>query len=294
MTLIRGRCGRCGHETGQPEACSLCSGRLRELDHLDRELRPGLGFAPFALVRAFVGFFRAASHLLHRPEFVGRLQLPVAVNAVGFLAGTACAVLLATSVFAPWFAAPWPVFEDLRAANEGSGSLRLTLATTWLLGPTLLEVVTGGLLSPLSSGTELAIAGPKVAAAGDAATIASTFPRLRASARVFLIQLAVLPLAWLCVLTPWVGLPLAFLLGTAAAAVVWFEAPFARRGLGLGPRLRGLARNWPLAAGFGAAWQLAVAVPFLNLLALAPTAAIAAAALYFRFDKQERQGLSAR
>jgi hypothetical protein len=290
MTLAHGRCARCGHRLVEPDACALCAGRLRDLDRHDRELRQGRSFAPIALLRGFVGFFRAASHMLHRPEFVGRLQLPVAATAIVFVVGTACAVLLATSVFGPWFARPWPVFEDLRAANLEYGPLRLTLATCWLLGPTLLEVATGGLVTPLLSGTELAIAGPKVAAAGDAATIASTFPRLRASARVFLVQLALLPLAWLCVLTPYCGLPIAFLFGIASAAVVWFEAPFARRGLGLPARVRGLAHNWAYAAGFGAAWQIAIVVPFLNLLGLAPTAAIAASALYFRFDKHERQG----
>jgi uncharacterized protein involved in cysteine biosynthesis len=85
---------------------------------------------------------------------------------------------------------------------------------------------------------------------------------------------------------PWVGLPLVFVGAAAVAAVVLCEPPAARRGLDFAAHLRDLRWNWARALGFGIGCQLGLAVPFLNVLLLAPAAAVGAAVLHFRFDKR--------
>jgi uncharacterized protein involved in cysteine biosynthesis len=104
-------------------------------------------------------------------------------------------------------------------------------------------------------------------------------------ARAFAGQLLLLPAAWLLALVPGAGIPLVLLLAGAGAAVVFFEAPAARRGLDLRQRLGVLRANWARALGFGMALCLLALVPLFDLLLLAPAAGVASARLWFSFAK---------
>jgi uncharacterized protein involved in cysteine biosynthesis len=111
--------------------------------------------------------------------------------------------------------------------------------------------------------------------------------RLRDRARVAVLVVLAAPACLALALVPWLGLPLLGVIGAAVAAIVWFEAPMARRGLPLRARLALLrAQPWRcLGTGFGI--QLAALVPFVNLLALAPLATIAATASYLRLARKQ-------
>lgn len=272
------RCPACGHIT-DAAPCSRCHGTLVCL-HDGVPFRPGRGFAGFDLLRGGFRFFASALNLLHRREFVGKLQLPVAANLLvvgGLLA--AC-----------WFAlrpmyASWLASGGLPGgADKDTGALWLCLATLWWLGPVVLEVALGPLVEPLGEIAEVRIGGP-----GMRVLRQNGFDelrrRVRLSARVFTLQLLTLPLAWLLAIVPAIGPPLVLLFSSVGAAVVWFALPMARRQLPLRQRLLLLRRNWAFALGFGLACQFAWLVPFLNLLFLAPASAVGAAAAWFRLDK---------
>lgn len=284
MTAVPSACPGCGHRQAA-EPCSRCHGTLVRLGDGAR-FQPGRGLAVNDLVRGFLGCFASALHLLHRREFIGRLQLPVAANLV--VAGGLLAVtwFWLQPLFAGWLDADWPLLDR---ATRASGGLWMALATLWWLGPTLLEVALGPILEPLVEIAEQRIGGPGMRVLRSDGLL-ELRRRARASARILALQLLTLPLAWLLALLPIAGPPLVLLLSSPGAAVAWFAVPLARRQCELQDRLRVLRANWPFALGLGLASQLGWLLPFFNLLFLAPAATVGAAALYFRFDKGKDQG----
>jgi hypothetical protein len=279
-------CPCCGFD-GAAGTCRACSGSARALDGR-RELPPPRGdrwHHAFAGVREVP---RAVLALLHGREFLGALRLPVAMNGIAFTLLVLGGWQLLAPAFAATFAASWGWFDGLRTAAGDSGPMRWLMTTWLLLGPPLLDLVAGAAQEPLRDATERRMLGePR----GDAA--ARGLLRLRERARVFALLLLVWPFALALVLVPWLGLPLVLALGSAVAAVVWFEAPMAARGWPLTVRLRSLWRNRWRALGTGCGVQVAAAVPFVNVLALAPVATIAATASYLQFDKRVTAAASA-
>ena len=272
------RCACCGQTHGAA-GCTHCHGFARGLDGV--VLHVGRGFAVADAWRGVRSVFTALFALLHEPEFVGKLRVPVAANVVAFGACVLLGWLVLLPAYTAVFAGPWPLFDGWRAAHAGLGPHLWTLATWALLGPALIDVVAGALQDPLRVATERRLLGePREAPAPPAV------PRLRERARVLAITFLAWPFALLLVLVPWVGVPLVLVAGAASAAVVWFEPPLAVRGLALRQRLDVLWRNRWRALGTGAGLQLAAAVPFVNLLALAPVAAVATAMSYVQFDKR--------
>jgi uncharacterized protein involved in cysteine biosynthesis len=163
------------------------------------------------------------------------------------------------------------------------------LVSVWLLLPVLLTITTGVLMEPLHAATEAKLCGPgmrvRPARAFDVVVQGLRFP-VRALLAALLMAPVLLPLG----LVPWAGLPLA-LLGTGAlAGAVLCEPAAARRGLAPREALCLLRRNWASVLGLGVAFEICVLVPLLDLLLLMPAAAVASAALYFRFDKSASQG----
>ena len=93
-------------------------------------------------------------------------------------------------------------------------------------------------------------------------------------------------MAMALVMIPWVGIPLAVLLGGAVAGLVWLQPPQAVRGSNMRQRLELIWRNPWRTFGTGLALQVAAAVPFVNLLGLLPVATIASTSAYLHFDKR--------
>lgn len=271
-------CPCCGHAL-DGAACRHCHGHARTLDG-GRALPPAAGWPLAAAWRGFAAVRAAAAAMLHGEEFVGRLRVPVAANACAFVLVVGGGGALLAPLCSQAFAGSWGWFDGWRAATAGRGPA-LWLLTTWLLlGPPLLDALAGGFQEPLRLATEQRLLGNARAAPPRPA-----LRRLRDRARVLALAVVLLPPALLLALVPWIGLPLVLALGAASAAVVWFEPPMAARGLDLRQRVRLLWRNrWP-AFGTGMGLQLAAAVPFVNVLGLAPIAIIAATASYLSFDK---------
>lgn len=223
--------------------------------------------------------------MLHERAFIGLLRLPVAANLLAFLLVYVGGALLLTPWCTAAFASTWPLFDGVRAATAEHGPTRWLAACALLLGPPLLDVASGALQEPLRLATERTMLGPEH---GDDAT--HTVLRLRERAQVLAASLLALPVVLALSLVPYAWLPLLVLLGAAAAAVVWFEPPMAERGLALPARLELLWRNRWRALGTGLGLQFAVFVPFVNLLALAPVATIAATSAYLQFEKSRGAG----
>lgn len=277
------RCPACGRDSGG-EQCARCHGTVVQLG--GEPVRPGRGLFPLDLLAGFAGMWRGVLWLAHQPEFFGLLRLPVAANALVFgplLLGFA---LVLQPLFASWWQLDWGPLDVLRRAQPETGPLRLLLATGWLLGPSLLDASAGALAEPLGEATERAMTGqPERPTAAGWRLFTQ---RLRDRARVLVVLLLALPFAWCLVLVPRLGLAMTFIGGAAAAAVVWFEPPSHRAGYDTRSRLLLLRRNWARALGFGAAFQVAMAVPLLNLLGLVPATAVGATATWFHFDKDQR------
>jgi uncharacterized protein involved in cysteine biosynthesis len=274
-------CHCCGHLPAAT-GCTRCQGVLLGPDRPYAE-RPSRGFWLADLWRGLREVYRSVFALLHEREFIGRLRLPVAVNTLAFALLVGLGWWLLAPAFAAAFAAEWPLFDGRRATLAHSGTALWLATSGLLLGPPLLDVVAGAVQEPLRQALERRWLGPAATATTDGELL-----RLRDRVRVLLAALALWPLALGIVLLPWCGLPLVLLLGGAIAAVVWFEPPMAARGLDLRRRLALLWRNRWRALGTGLGLQLAAAVPFVNLLALAPVATLAAGASYLQFDKQLR------
>lgn len=280
---IATRCACCGHPTDDAP-CRRCRGALTSLQRA-YALRPGRGAPPADLWRGLREVHRAVFALLHERAFIGLLRLPVAANLLAFLLVYVGGALLLTPWCTAAFGSTWPLFDSVRATAAEPGPSRWLAACALLLGPPLLDVVCGALQEPLRLATERTMLGPEH---GDDAT--HTVLRLRERAQVLAAALLVLPAVLALVLVPYVWLPLLVALGAAAAAVVWFEPPMAERGLDLPARLELLWRNRWRALGTGLGLQLAVFVPFVNVLALAPVATIAATSAYLQFDKGHGAG----
>ncbi|MBL9077545.1 MAG: EI24 domain-containing protein [Planctomycetes bacterium] len=271
-------CACCGHAVAAAR-CDRCDGQLRTVDGR-HSARPGRGLPPLDFVRGVRDAARAPFALLFGREFVGRLRLPVVANALVSVAIAIGLWLVLAPAFTDTFAEPWGVLEGLRRGHEHTGPA-LWLLTCWvLLGPSLLDVAVGALHEPLRLAAERTMLGPRAAAAPPATL------RLTERARVLGYAFVALPPTLLLVLVPWVGIAAMAAIGAAVAALVWFEPPMAARGLDLRGRIRLLWRNRWRALGTGVGIQLAAAVPFVNLLALAGVATVAATSSYLQFDKQ--------
>ncbi|MBL8739036.1 MAG: EI24 domain-containing protein [Planctomycetes bacterium] len=270
-------CPVCGHR--RVEACGHCHAELRAL-RTRYELRPGRGAAIVDLLRGLGDVGGAGFALIHDRAFVGRLRLPVLGNLVAFVALVAVGVLWLAPLCKAAFAGPWWLFDGVRQASEAHGPALWLLTIVLLLGPPLLDVACGALQEPLRVATETAMLGPPRGTPDEHGVL-----RLHERAQVLAAALLSLPIALPLALVPYAGLPVVLLLGAAMAAVVWFEPPMVVRGLGLRARLHVLWRNRWRALGVGAGLQLAVGVPFLNLLGLAPVATIATTAAYLQFEK---------
>lgn len=278
------RCTACGypHDAG---GCARCGGAVH--DPSDGRRRPIGPSGPVRdLLDGFLSLFRGALALLHDRIYVGKLALPIAANVVAML-------IVAAGLFWGFL----ELFDWLLGIDEtrqdgvwsvigwGAGVLSLVLAvvTLWLVAPVLMETVTEPFLDPIAAATETAWAGRPVAAI-DSGLWRSTLAGLRGSARLLLIQLALLVPLLLLSLTG-IGALVALVVCGWLNALVWFGIPCSRRGYSLRDRRLLLRRNWARALGFGIAFQLALFVPVFNLLLLMPAAAVATSVLYLRFDK---------
>jgi hypothetical protein len=281
MTTRGSACPHCGYTSRGPR-CGACSGAVQALD--GRPLPPPRAdrlrdlFAGIGEVRG------AVTAMLHAREYVGALRVPVVCNLLAFMTIVGGGWLLLAPVFAGVFAEPWPLFDGLRR-HAAPFAADVWLLTTWLvLGQPLLDMLAGEAQAGLLGATESRLLRPPPGhGPGDVERHRGL--RLRDRARVVAFLLLVWPVALAVALVPWIGLVAVVALGSAIAAVVWFEAPMARRGHTLAARLRLLRAHPWRALGFGFGVQLASAVPFVNLLALAPIATIAATASWLRFVK---------
>lgn len=228
--------------------------------------------------------FRAPFAILHEREFIGLLRVPLAANAIVMTALLGFGWVVLAPNFTRCFATEWWLFDTLRRERADTGPATWLLTCWLLLGPSLLDTSVGALHEPLRLATERRMLG---ATAADGERTDAPPLRLRDRARILALALVGLPFALLVSLVPWIGLPILCIAGAAVAAIVWFEPPMAARGLDLGQRLASLWRNRWRALGTGAGLQLAAAVPFVNWLALAAVATIAATASYLQFDKKQ-------
>ncbi|MEC7582874.1 MAG: EI24 domain-containing protein [Planctomycetota bacterium] len=281
------RCGCCGYFGPLAAGCQRCGGTAQTLTDAPLPLEPGRGLPPLDFLRGLRTFGRATGQLMHHRAFVGQLKLPVMANLLAFASLAAFALLVLLPEFRAWFAGTWPVLDGFRAANEGGGPMRLMLVTVGLLWPIWFDVLAGPIAEPLVRTTEGVVGGPAMAATPATRAERSNVSRVRDRARLFALEVLTLPLVWLLVMLPWIGLPLGVLLISAAAAVIWCETPAARRGLGLRQHLQDLRHNWPRALGFGLGCQLGLAVLPVGMLLLTPSAVVGATVLHFTFDKPQ-------
>ncbi|HEX6811899.1 MAG TPA: EI24 domain-containing protein [Planctomycetota bacterium] len=278
-TTTSHRCPCCGYlDDDQP--CRRCPGIARPL-HGGPARPAGRGLGLADVYRGLRDVHQAVFSLLHGKEFIGLLRWPIAANAIAF----AALVLVGWLVIAPWFTTlcggTWWLFDGLRTSH-GSSTADLWLLSTWLLlGPPLLDVLTGSVHEPIRAATELRMLGPANRPGAREGLL-----RLRDRVRILAFAALALPVVLLVSLLPWVGLPIVLVLGAACAAIVWFEPPMAARGHPLRARLQLLWQNRWRALGTGAGMQLAAAVPFVNLLALAGVATVAATASFLQFEKR--------
>ncbi len=216
--------------------------------------------------------------LSNRPEFIGKLKLPVAANLV-VVTGTAVGL---------WFA-----FSALFAEIAGEGDLLgwftgilaplLALVSTFFLLPPLVELVLSPFLEPLVDVVEQGMGGE-----GMQPVQRHLWTNIKDSTHATAQIIVVVTCAWLASLAlAIVGLvPLAFLVSAFANALTWFELPTYRRGYDLRARFALLKHNWAVAVGFGLGFQVGALIPLFNIFLLAPTAAVSAAVLFLRMEKR--------
>ena len=271
------RCPWCGYP-GAAGGCGKCEGGLLQAPGGRPMSRPpARGFFAFDLARGFFGFFAGTTVLFNRPEFTGKLKLPVVVNLV---------VVTVVGV-GLWFA-----FRALFATIGDGGDLfgwfagilatLLTLVSVFFLLPPLVELVLGPFLEPLVDTIDQSMGGPNMrpparmvwSSIKDGAHSAAELSTIAAGGWLASMALALVGL-----------LPLTFLVSAFVAALAWFELPTHRRGYRLRQRIALLRHNWAVALGFGLAFQVGALIPFFNVLLLTPTAAVAATMLYLRMDK---------
>ena len=259
------------------------------------QVRPGRRFFLLDLAHGFTTFFVAGLQLLLRPEYFGKLRLPLLVNLAALVllfAGTWFGVY---QLFDWLTAQSWGWLDFLRGPvswTRAVFALALTVITFVLLAPAVIEAVTSPFLDPLAETVETTLGGPGIRAV-ERSFWHGAVAGLRATAEVLALQaLVLLP----CLFLSFCGLGflLAFALSAALNALLWFEIPFARRGYDTRERLRVLRHNWARALGFGLAFQLGLFVPFFNVLLIAPAAAVAVSTLYFYLEKDPPRGKVAR
>ncbi len=258
--------------------CHRCPGHARSYDG-HHEIRPGRGNALLDFSRGLRDAARAPFVLLHRPAFVGHLRVPVTANAVAMIALGLFGWFVLLPAFRDCFGTSWGPFDAWRTANAASGPATWLLITWMFVGPSLLDVAVGALHEPVRIAAERTMLGEAPVAEP------ATALRLTERARVLGYALVALPIGLAASLVPMVGLPVVLLTGAAIAALVWFEPPMAARGMELPERLSLLRANRWRALGVGCGLQIAAVVPFVNLLALAGTATVAATGAYLHFDK---------
>lgn len=270
--------------TQAPIACDRCFGSLR--DHHGRPIQPKVGFAPISFLRGFFSLIDGCLFLFSRPEFAGKLRAPFLVNFVVVALAFFGMFYGLWSLFGWLTAGHWGWFEWMHA-SEGwlAGILAAALAavTMFFVAPVLIETVTGPFLDPLADTTEKIEGGPHMRAL-DPGVWGGAVIGLRSSAQILAIQLILLPISLLISLSG-IGVVIAVVLAAFLNAVVWFDIPAARRGIGLRGRLRLIRRNWAAALGFGLAFQAGLLIPIFNFLMLTPAAAVATSRLFLRFDR---------
>ena len=269
-------CPCCGYPV-TAAACAHCHGSVRALDGR-RVLPPAAPDRPWATLAGFAEVRRALFALLHGREYIGLLRLPVAMNALAFAVVVVGGWFTLAPLFAAIFAGPWPVLDDLRRELAPSAP-GWWLAASWLwLGHPLCDLIAGVAQEPLRARTELRMLGTPGSGGSGNGTL-----RLRDRARLLSWLLLAWPALLLLSLLPWLGVAAITLAGAATAALTWFEPPLAARGHGLRERMRVLWSHRWRALGTGLGLQIASAIPFLNVLALAPVATLAATASCLRF-----------
>lgn len=277
-------CPACGYPR-DGGTCAHCQGEV--VDVVDsRVIRSGTGFFLFDIVGGFVEVFHAGLLLVTRPEFSRTYLLAMGLNLVAVPALGVGLWFGFDALFGWLLAGDWGWLDFLHTAAVWIApvfAFLLTLLGVYLLLPVLLETVLGPFLDPIGAATEAAILGraPPPSPLGTwQAILVSARASVHVLTRQLLLLVLVLAFAW-----TGTGLVVGFVGAAWLSALVWFEAPAVRRGLDLGQRRALLRRNWARALGLGLGFQVGVLVPVFNILLLAPATTIAAARLYFRFDK---------
>lgn len=282
IDVAAAHCPLCGHTRTAP-TCGRCDGAVRDLE--GDPIRAGRRLPPIAFALGLRTFLRGVLHVVLRREFVGMLWAPVLVNLVATAVLGLLFWLWLLPAYAGLLTGPWRVLETTRAAVADHGALKLTLCTMWLLAPPLLAIMAGAVLEGLHAAVEATLAGDGMRRPGGRLWGDTVVAGMQLPVRALAVALLALPVALPLALLPVVGMPLVLLAGAGLAGAVFCEPAAVRRGLPLPARLRLLRGNWGYVLGFGLGFQLALLVPFVNLLVLTPAAAVGSAALYFRFDK---------
>ncbi|MEM7201614.1 MAG: EI24 domain-containing protein [Planctomycetota bacterium] len=283
-------CPVCGHF--QPQVCAICHGKVLDAP-LGQPIQPGRGMAAADTVRGFAAYWRAAGHLMTRPEFFGRLGGPVVANMLAMTA-LAAAAWFGVYPLMSWLAAQsWGPLEVLRDSLPWGDDLlptALTVTAVVVLGPAVLQTVTIPFLNPLADVVETLLGGPRLSTEARS-TWDSLRDNVRGSSQVLAMQLLILPVC-LALSFCQLGFVLALLIAAYLNALLWFELPLGRRGYSIEQRIGVVRHNWGRTLGFGIAFSLGMWVPFFNFALLTPAAAVATSALYFRFEKVPRHGAS--
>lgn len=283
-------CPHCGYfQSSAP--CSVCGDEVLDGPR-GRPIRPGRRLPPVEMLQGFVTFYAAGIHLLTRPEYFGRLGIPVASN---LLAAAVVAALAFYGIHGSmvWLVArEWGVLDVIRdpvAWTNDTFALVLTAVVVVFVGPAVIQTLTVPFVDPLADAVEKMVGGPGLCAV-ERSPWRSLRVNVRASAQVLAMQIAVLVP---CLLLSFcqLGLLLALLVAAFLGALLWFEIPFARRGYTIEQRIRIVRHNWARALGFGIALQLGLCIPFFNILLLGPTAAVAVTMTYLHFEKVPPRGI---
>lgn len=274
-------CPVCGHPlVTQP--CSRCGGTAFHPGSV-QPIEPGKRLFLTDLFDGFFSYWRAGIHMFTRPEYAGKLWLPITANvvAVGLLG-----VLV-------WFGVDWTyslmgIESWAESCFIGDALLKamVFLILTWFIGSSLTELVTSPFLDGLAETAEVTVGG-KAMAGNPIGFMKSVAVGTKQALQLLLMQILLFPIGLiLATFVPVFGWLLAMGLASFVTAVVWFEFPFLRRDQPFKHRVRVLRHNWALAMGFGIGFQVGITVPIFNLLFLTPAAAIAASELYFRMEKR--------
>ncbi|MFK7742079.1 MAG: hypothetical protein AB8H80_17315, partial [Planctomycetota bacterium] len=210
-----GMCALCGYR--RPKApCVVCG---------DEAVTIGRGSAVVVgrrnpvmdFLRGVDSVRRAMLAILYAREFIGILRVPVLVN-------LAAAGLLATLSFF-WLLPAFATSFARNAASDSYSGPHLWLLAVWFsAGPALMDVLTCWVLDPIRRATEQHMLG-----ATPTETV-RTGPPLLDRLQMLLLAGIATPITMALVGVPYVGLPLAAMIGAAITAVVWMQPPMAVRG----------------------------------------------------------------